>query len=93
VTAVTAFPVAPDAFASSRETPMPYADYPTPMDRYAARVREAACQYRRDCAILSEVGAYSRLQSEQQDAMRELVTGEYWRMIEVRDAPHKEPAR
>ncbi len=23
--------------------------------------------------------------------MRELVTGEYWRMIEVRDAPHKAP--
>jgi hypothetical protein len=79
--------MAQDAFASSRETQMPYADHPTPLDRYAARVREAACQYRRDCAILSEVGAYSRLKSEQQRAMRELVTGEYWRMIEVRDAP------
>ena len=54
-------------------------------------VREAECQYRRDCAILSEVGAYSRLNSELQRAMRELVTGEYWRMIAVRDAPHKEP--
>src|SRR4029077_14309001 len=78
--------MAQDAFASSRETQMPYADHPTPLDRYAARVREAACQYRRDCAILSEVGAYSRLQSEQQRAMRELVTGEYRRMVEVRDA-------
>ena len=66
---------------------MPYADHPTPLDRYAARVREAACQYRRDCAILSDVGAYSRLKSEQQRAMRELVTGECWRMIEVREAP------
>jgi hypothetical protein len=25
--------------------------------------------------------------------MRELVTGEYWRMIAVRAAPHKEPAQ
>ena len=71
--------------------PDAYADHPTPLDRYAARVREAGCQYRRDCAILSEVGAYSRLNSELQRAMRELVTGEYWRMIAVRDAPHKEP--
>jgi hypothetical protein len=67
---------------------MPYADHPTPLDRYAARVRR---QYRRDCAILSEVSAYAELKSEQQRAMRELVTGEYWRMIAVRDAPHKEP--
>jgi hypothetical protein len=80
-----------DAFASSRKTQMPYADHPTPLDRYTARVRDAACQYRRDCAILSEVRAYSRLMSEQQRAMRELVTGEYWRMISIRDAPHKEP--
>jgi hypothetical protein len=57
------------------------------------RVREAACQYRRDCAILSEVGAYSRLKSEQQRAMRELVTGEYWRLVAARNAPHQEPAR
>ena len=71
--------------------PDAYADHPTPLDRYAAGVREAGCQYRRDCAILSEVGAYSRLKCEQQRAMRELVTGEYWRMIAVRDAPHKEP--
>ena len=70
---------------------MHYADHPTPLDRYAARVRHAACQYRRDCAILSEVSAYAELKSEQQRAMRELVTGEYWRMIAVRDAPHKEP--
>jgi hypothetical protein len=70
---------------------MPYADYPTPLDQYAARVREARCQYRRDCALLSEVSAYARLKSEQQRAMRELVTGEYWRMIAVRDAPHKGP--
>ena len=83
--------IAQDAFASSRETQMPYADHPTPLDRYAARVREAACQYRRDCAILSEVSAYAKLKSEQQRAMRELVTGEYWRMIAVGDAPHKEP--
>jgi hypothetical protein len=83
--------MAQDAFASSRETQMPYADHPTPLDRYAARVREAACQYRRDCAILSEVSAYTKLKSEQQRAMRELVTGEYWRMIAVRDAPHKKP--
>ena len=70
---------------------MPYADHPTPLDRYAARVRQAACQYRRDCAIPSEVSAYAELKSEQQRAMRELVTGEYRRMIAVRDAPHKEP--
>jgi hypothetical protein len=76
-----------DAFASSRETQMPYADHPTPLDQYAARVREAACQYRRDCATLSEASAYAKLKSEQQRAMRELVTGEYWRMIAVRDAP------
>jgi hypothetical protein len=83
--------IAQDAFASSRETQMPYADCPTPLDQYAARVREARCQYRRDCALLSEVSAYARLKSEQQRAMRELVTGEYWRMIAVRDAPHKGP--
>ena len=71
--------------------PDAYADHPTPLDRYAARVRQAVCQYRRDCAILSEVSAYAELKSEQQRAMRELVTGEYWRMIAVRDAPHKEP--
>jgi hypothetical protein len=70
---------------------MHYADHPTPLDRYAARVRHAACQYRRDCAILSEVSAYAKLKAEQQRAMRELVTAEYWRMIAVRDAPHKEP--
>ena len=70
---------------------MPYADHPTPLDRYAARVRHAACQYRRDCAILSEVSAYAELKSEQQRAMRELVTGEYRRMIAVRAAPHKKP--
>jgi hypothetical protein len=70
---------------------MPYADHPTPLDRYAARVRQAACQYRRDRAILSEVSAFAKLNSEQQRAMRELVTAEYWRMIAVRDAPHKEP--
>jgi hypothetical protein len=80
-----------DAFASSRESQMPYADHPTPLDRYATRVRAAACQYRRDCAILSEASAYAKLKSEQQRAMQELVTGEYWRMIAVRDAPHKEP--
>jgi hypothetical protein len=99
VTAVTAFLghasknqfYGQDAFASSRETQIQYADHPTPLDRYATRVREAACQYRRDCATLSEVGAYSRLKSEQQRAMREVVTREYWRMIEVCDAPHKEP--
>ena len=70
---------------------MPYADHPTPLDRYAARVRQAACQYRRDCAIPSEVSAYADLKSKQRRAMRELVTGEYWRMIAVRDAPHKKP--
>jgi hypothetical protein len=67
---------------------MPYADHPTPLDRYAARVRLAVWQYRRDCAIPSEL---ADLKSEQQRAMRELVTGEYWRMIAVLDAPHKEP--
>jgi hypothetical protein len=56
---------------------MPYADHPTPLDRYAVRVRQAVCQYRRDCAILSEVSAYAELKSEQQRAMRELVAGEY----------------
>jgi len=71
--------------------PDAYADHPTPLDRYAAHVRDAACQYRRDCATLSEVSAYTKLKSEQQRAMRELVTGEYWRMIAVRGAPHKEP--
>ena len=70
---------------------MPYADGPTPLDRYAARERQAVCQYRRDCAIPSEVSAYADLKSEQRRAMRELVTGEYWRMIAVLDAPHKEP--
>jgi hypothetical protein len=70
---------------------MPYADHPTPLDRYAARVRQAASQYRRDCATPSEVSAYAELKSEQQRAMRELVTGEYWHMIAVRDAPHKKP--
>ena len=70
---------------------MPYADGPTPLDRYAARVRQAVCQYRRDCAIPSEVSAYADLKSEQRRAMRELVTGEYWCLIEVRAAPHKEP--
>jgi hypothetical protein len=79
--------IAQGAFVSSRETQMPYADYPTPLDRYAARVKEAACQYRRDCSLLSEVNAYARLKSEQERAMRELVTGEYWRMIAVRAAP------
>jgi hypothetical protein len=69
---------------------MPYADRPTPLDRYAARVRQAVC-HRRDCAIPSEVSAYADLKSEQRRAMRELVTGEYWRMIAVLDAPHKEP--
>jgi hypothetical protein len=63
---------------------MPYADDPTPLDRYAARVRQAVCQY-------PEVSAYADLKSEQRRAMRELVTGEYWRMIAVLDAPHKEP--
>jgi hypothetical protein len=76
---------------ASRETQMLYADHPTPLDRYAARVRQAVCQYRRDCAILAEVSAYAKLNSEQQRAMREFVTAEYWRMIAVRDAPHKEP--
>jgi hypothetical protein len=70
---------------------MPYADHPTPLDRYGARARHAACQYRRDCAILSEVSAYAKVESEQQRAKRELVTGEHWRMVAVRDAPHKEP--
>jgi hypothetical protein len=63
---------------------MPYADHPTPLDRYAARVRDAACQYRRDCATLSEVNAYTKLKSEQQRAMRELVTGEYSRRTQTR---------
>jgi hypothetical protein len=49
------------------------------------------CQYRRDCAIPSEVSAYADLKSEQRRAMRELVTGEYWRMIAILEAPHKEP--
>jgi hypothetical protein len=39
---------------------------PTPLDRYAARVRQAVCQYRRDYAILSEVSGYAELKSEQQ---------------------------
>ena len=37
--------------------------------------------------------AYAELQAEQQRAMRELVTGEYWRLAAVRDAPHQEPVR
>jgi hypothetical protein len=43
---------------------MPYADEPTPLERYAARVRQAVCQYRRDCAIPSEVSAYADLNAE-----------------------------
>jgi hypothetical protein len=83
--------MAQDAFASSRDNPdalrrSPYA--PGPIRRARERGR---LPIPRDRAILSEVGAYSRLQSEQQRAMRELVTGEYWRMIAIRDAPHKEP--
>jgi len=31
------------------------------------------------------------VKSEQQRAMRELVTGEYWRLVAARNVPHKEP--
>jgi hypothetical protein len=70
------------------------------LDKYASRVKRATAQYRRDRATLSpttwrehETRAYAELQAEQQRAMRELVTGEYWRLAAVRDAPHQEPVR
>jgi hypothetical protein len=68
------------------------------LDKYASRVNRAATQYRRERATLSpptwrehEACAYLELQAEQQRAMRELVTGEYWRLVAVREAPHQEP--
>jgi hypothetical protein len=69
------------------------------LDKYALRVKRAAAQYRRERASLSprpggnEARAYAEFHAEQQRAMRELVTGEYWRLAAVRDAPHQEPAR
>jgi len=70
------------------------------LDKYASRVNRAAAQYRRDCATLSpttrrehEARAYAELQAEQQRAVRELLTGEYWRLAAVRDAPHQEPVQ
>ena len=61
---------------------------------------QAVAQYRRERAILTpptwpehEARAYAELQAEQQRAMRDLVTGEYWRLVAVRDAPHQEPVR
>ena len=70
------------------------------LDKYASRVKRATAQYRRDRATLSpttwrehEARAYAELQAEQQRAMRELVTGECWRLAAVRDAPHQEPVR
>jgi hypothetical protein len=70
------------------------------LDKYASRVKRATAQYRRDRATLSpttwrehEARAYAELQAEQQRAMRELVTGESWRLAAVRDAPHQEPVR
>jgi hypothetical protein len=72
----------------------------TALDKYALRVKRAAAQYRRERASLSPVTrcgneprAYAELQAEQQRAMRELVTGEYWRLVAVRAAPHQEPVR
>src|ERR1700677_1437239 len=68
------------------------------LDKYYLRVKRDAAQYRRECASLSpvtwryEAGAYAELKAEQQRAMRELVTGEYWRLVAVRNAPHQEPA-
>jgi hypothetical protein len=69
------------------------------LNKYALRVTRAAAQYRRERGSLSpvtwcgnEARAYAELQAEQQRAMRELVTGEYWRLVAVRDAPHQEPA-
>ena len=63
-------------------------------------MKRAAAQYRRECVSLSpatwceyEARAYAELHAEQQRAMRELVTGEYWRLVAVRNAPHQEPAR
>jgi hypothetical protein len=70
------------------------------LDKYALRVKRAAAQYRRERASISvvawreqEARAYAELQAEQQRAMREFVTGEYWRLAAVRDAPHQEPVR
>ena len=69
------------------------------LDKYALRVKRAAAQYRRERASLSprpggnEARAYAEFHAEQQRAMRELVTGEYWRLVAVRDAPHQEPVR
>jgi hypothetical protein len=70
------------------------------LDKYYLRVKRAAAQYRRECVSLSpvtwreyEARAYAELQAEQQRAMRELVTGEHWRLVAVRNAPHQEPAR
>jgi hypothetical protein len=70
------------------------------LDKYALRVKRATAQYRRERASLSpatwcgnEARAYAEFHAEQQRAMRELVTGEYWRLVAVRDAPHQEPVR
>jgi hypothetical protein len=68
---------------------MPYADEPTPLERYAARVTGRVPipaglrhPFRGQCVCRSE---------GRSGAMRELVAGEYWRMIAVLDAPRKEP--
>jgi hypothetical protein len=70
------------------------------LQKYASRLRRAAAQYRRDCAISSpptwseqEGRAYAELQAEQQGAMRELVIQEYRRLVAIRAALHQEPAR
>jgi predicted DsbA family dithiol-disulfide isomerase len=70
------------------------------LDKYVSRVRRAAAQYRRECAISSpptsaghEARAFAELQAEQQRAMRDLVIHEYRRLVALRNAPHQEPTR
>jgi hypothetical protein len=70
------------------------------LDKYTSRVNRAVAQYRRERTFPSattwdvhEARAYAELLAEQQLAMRQLVTGEYWRIVAVRDAPHQEPLR
>jgi hypothetical protein len=70
------------------------------LDKYTSRVNRAVAQYRRERAFPSattwdvrEARAYAELLAEQRLAMRELVTGEYWRIVAVREALHQEPLR
>jgi hypothetical protein len=70
------------------------------LEKYSSRVNRAVAQYRRERAFSSptirgahEARAYAELLAEQQRAMRQVMTGEYWRLVAVREAPHQEPLR